>query len=83
MLSHKNRRLQSQCQLMQCVRNPTPFAFFYLYDHKFKHEVKFADVSWWEVKKERRIPRRTGGSFGFSAANHSSVMMQSDQYLEL
>lgn len=59
-----------------------PPTFHYLHDYKLEHEVQFTDVSWREVEQERRIPRRTGSSFGFSAANHSPFVMQSDQHLE-
>lgn len=66
----------------KCILLSGPTAFLYLHNYKLQHEVQCADVSWREVEHERRIPQRTGGSFGFSAADHSPFMMQSHQHLE-
>lgn len=53
----------------------------YLHDYEFKHEGHLTDVSWRQVKQERSIPHGTGSSLSFSAADHSSFMMQINHHL--
>ena len=53
----------------------------YLHDYELKHEGQLTDVSWRQVKQERSVPHSTGGSFSFSAADHSSLMKQIDHHL--
>ena len=53
----------------------------YLHDNKLKQEGQLSDLSWRQVKQERRIPQSTGASFSFSAADHDSFIMQIDHHL--
>lgn len=55
--------------------------FIYLHDYELQHEVQLTDVSWRQVKQEGSVPHCTGASFGFSAADHNSIMMQVDHHL--
>lgn len=64
--------------IMWIVRSQS---YSYLHDYELEHEGQLTDVSRRKVKQERSVPHSREASACFSAANHTSPMMQIDHHL--